>query len=250
MGSPYPVLYNGLGVSQGIYDVSTTAILPVGTRASLTDGRVFYYSRSTSATPLAAGYLTSAEVASVDMDDLVTGTTVVGDTSISMTPVGTKTWALNELAEGYFCYATGTTGDGISYKIKSNPVTVATTEFTIELYDGLAIAGSADAKATVAKNPWMDPVVCPSSAEGMLTGVPQITVPDGSSNAQYYWNQTWGMAGVVAGDSTTIGEAVMADTTTAGETLVIATAAGPQAGVQHTLGVNASTTLTFLTIAP
>jgi len=250
MSSPYPVLYNGLGVSQGIYDVVTSPIVSVGTRASLPDGRVFYYARHSGAGALAAGYLMSAELASVDMDDMVCGTSVVGDTAILMTPVGTKTYEANELAEGYFCYATGTTGDGVGYKIKSHAATVATTEFTINLYDGLAIAGSADAKATVAKNPWMDPVIGPTSAEGMLTGVPQITVPIGDTTAQYYWSQTWGMAGVVAGDATTIGEAVMLDTTDAGETLVIATAAGPQAGVQHTLGVNASTTLTFLTIAP
>jgi hypothetical protein len=193
--------------------------------------------------------MTTAEVSSVDMDDMVTGTTTVGATAISVTPVGSATYDENELAEGYFCYATGTTGDGVAYKIKSNLGTTATTEFVVNLYDGLVIAGHADAKATVAKNPWMDPVVAPTSAEGVLTGVPQMTVPAGDSTTQYYWNQTWGMAGVVAGDGTTIGEAVMIDTGTAGETLV-KTAGTPQVGIQHTLGVNAETSLTFLTVAP
>lgn len=248
MSSPYPVLYNGLGVRQGIYDTVTSPIEAVGTRAFLSDGRVFYYARHSGAGALAAGYMMSAEVAKTDMDDMVCGTSVVGDTAILMTSAGSATWNENELAEGFFCYATGTTGDGVGYKIKSNPATVGTSEFTVNLYDGLVIAGSSDAKATVAKNPWMDPVIAPTSSQGVPTGVPQITVPIGDTNARYYWSQTWGMAGVVAGDTDAVGDALMNDTTTAGETL-IQTAGIPQIGIAHTVGVNASTMLVFLTVA-
>jgi hypothetical protein len=250
MGSPYPVLYNGLGVSQGIYDIVTSPVVAIGTRAALADGRVFYYARSTSATALGAGLLCMAEIADADMDDMVTGTTVVGDTVILMTSAGSKTYAANELAEGYFCYAAGTTGGGIAYKIKSHNATGATAEYTINLYDGLAIAGSSDAKATVGKNPWMDPVIATQASQpGIPTGVPQMTVPAGDSTTQYYWSQTWGAAGVVAGSATVCGTELMNDTGTDGETLVL-TEAMPKIGIAHSLGVQHSTAIAFLTIAP
>ena len=43
MGAPYPILYNGLATSQGIWDTATTAVVPVGTRAALADGLEIIY---------------------------------------------------------------------------------------------------------------------------------------------------------------------------------------------------------------
>jgi len=224
-------------------------VTKVGTRGVLDDGRVYYYARAVSATPLVAGNLLTSEAASVDHDDMAVDTYAVGAKSLAVTPVGTKTYTANELAEGYACCNSGTTGPGWAVKIKSHAAVTAATEYTINLYDGIPVALAENATIHVAKNPWMDPVVMPTSGAGQPAGVSNVAVPDGSTDAQYFWCQTWGIACVTAGSASAVGDALMADTSTAGETL-IATAGNPVIGNAYTLGVDGDFVLAFLTIAP
>jgi hypothetical protein len=184
------------------------------------------------------------------MDDMVTGTHAVGSTAIDVTPVGTKTWAAKELAEGYLHdQQSAASGAGITYKIKSHLATVATTEFTVNLYDGLHVAFAAAAKATVAKNPWMDTVIMGANGTDLCVGVAPFAVPAGSSTAQYYWCQTWGIASVAADSASAVGDALMRATGTAGQTL-IAVAGDQVIGVAYTLGVDGAWAQCFLQIAP
>ena len=88
-----------------------------------------------------------------------------------------------------------------------------------------------------------------ANAGALAVGVSNIEVPIGSTNAQYYWCQTWGVASVLAGSNTTLGDAVMRGTAGAGETLV--GVAGDQAvGVSYQLGVDTNYCQIFLQIAP
>lgn len=247
MTAPYPVLTNGMATDQGIWDIATTPRLPVGTRGALGDGRVYYYACNSS-TALTAGVMLSAEVASVDMDDMATGTYAIGTKTLAVTPVGTKTYAADELAEGWLTSNSGSTGQGPTYKIRSNDANTAATAFNVEIYDGLVTALDATATIHVVKNIWRDPVIAPTSAQGVPAGVANIGVPLGSTTKQYFWCQTWGPCAVTAGSASAVGDALMNDSTTAGETL-IATAGNPVVGVAYTLGVNADWVMAFLTIA-
>jgi hypothetical protein len=248
VSSPYPVLYNGLGTSQGIYETTTSAVVAVGTRAALSDGRVYYYARSNSATTILAGVLLSAEVASVDMDDMGTAAASVGATSAVVTPVGSKTYVENELAEGYWCMNSGTTGMGIAQKIKSHLVTTATTAFTVNFYDALPVALTGTETSHVVKNVWMDPVAAPTANQGVSAGVSQVAVPAGDSNAVYYWAQTWGPACVLAGEGTAIGVSLMNDNAE-GRTVTQA-AASVTVAEQYTLGVDGDFVMAFMRVAP
>lgn len=249
MAGPYPVLPNGLGSPQGIWDVSTNQIHKIGTRGFMPDGRVYYYARQSSSNAIVAGNVLSAEAISADWDDEATDTHVVGDTYINVTPSGTKTYAENELAEGYIFVNSGTTGAGLTYRIKSNAATSAATEVSLYIYDPVAVAFNADTTATVGKNPWMDPIIMPTTGGGLAVGVSNIAVPAGNTTKQYFWCQTWGPAAVTAGAANAIGDALMPDTTTAGETL-IATAGNQIVGIALFTGENAHHGPTFLMIAP
>jgi hypothetical protein len=251
VGSPYPILNNGLGLSQGIMDVSTTAIVNVGTRATLPDGRSFYYARQSSATALVAGNILQAQIAGQsEMDNIVTGTGVVGDLAIDLTPTTGKTYTANELAEGYLCVDTATTGAGTTYKIRSHPAVVDATLFSCTLYDALQVAVSSDATTTVIKNPWMDAIIGAATIAYMPVGVSNVAVPAGDTTARYYWCQTWGIAAVTAGESTASGGLLMTDNSgTAGRTQ-LQTAGAAIVGVNMFTASDGTFCPVFLKIAP
>ena len=249
MGAPYPILQNGLATTQGIWDIVTTPVVDVGTRAHLNDGRVYYYARNSGSAIIIAGHLTQSELVSADMDDLATNTAAVGDSTVAVTPVGTATFAANDLAGGYLTTNSGTTGAGISYKILSHPVTVQTTAFTVTLVDQIAVVFNADMTATVQKNPWMDTVIAATGAAYFATGVPNFAVPAGNTTAQYYWCQTWGFCAVAHDDTSAAGDCLMSGSTTAGE-VQVATAQFQKVGVNFFLAVAGDFNPTFLTIAP
>jgi hypothetical protein len=248
MGAPYPVLYNGMGSSQGIWDVVTDPVHLIGTRGALQDGRVFYYARNSGAA-LVAGNLLQSEGASVDLDDQVTGTHAVGEKTINLTSVGTKTMDANDLAEGYFHDQQSTaSGSGPLYKISTSSAITAAAAYTITLYDGLVVALAAAAKGTVAKNPWMDTVILAANRAFFCCGAVQVAVGSGATTKQYFWCQTWGMACVTADSASALGDALMGGAT-AGQT-VIATAGDQVVGTAYTLGVDGAWVQCFLQIAP
>jgi hypothetical protein len=249
MGSPYPVLNNGLATTQGIMDIVTDPLLKVGTRASLTDGRVYYYARQTASGAIVAGNILQVEIGDqAYLDNIVTGTHAVGDMAIDLTPTTGKTWDANEFAEGYVCIDTATTGAGTTYKIKSHGAVSSATLFSAELYDPIQVAVHSDATSTVVKNPWMDVIIASNTVAYMPAGVANIAIPAGDSTAQYFWCQTWGMAAVTSGATSVSGELLMVDTTTAGETLK-QTAGIPIVGINMFTAANATWCPTFLQIS-
>ena len=249
MAGPRPMLTNGVGQSQGIWDVRTSPEVAVGTRGSLPDGRVFYYARN-SGVALVAGNLVQSEAPATQMDDLVTDTHAAGSTSVNVTPITGVTYDANDFAEGYLHEQSATAaGAGPLYKIKSHAAVSDATEFTVNLYDPLLVAFSAAAKSTLSKNPWQDTVIMGANGTDLCVGVVNNVVPAGSTTKQYYWAQTWGVTCVAADSASAVGDALMRATGTAGQTL-IAVAGDQVIGVAYTLGVDGAWCQAFLQIAP
>jgi hypothetical protein len=197
-----------------------------------------------------AGDLLQAEGASVDLDDQVTGTHAVGEKTINLTSVGTKTMDANDLAGGYFHdQQSVASGAGVCYQIEGNTEISAAAAYTVTLKDGLAVALTAAAKGTVAKNPWMDTVIMGANGQFMCVGVSNTAVGSGATTKQYFWCQTWGMAAVAADSASALGDALMRATGTAGQTLV-AVAGDQVIGTAYTLGVDGAWAQCFLQIAP
>ncbi len=249
MSGPRPRIGSGHASQQGIWDITTDAEVNVGTRATLDDGRVFFYARN-SGIALIAGDLVQSEAADANMDDLTTDTHAAGSTIVKVTPITGSTPGANDYAEGYLSEQSAVAaGSGITYKIRSHPAVVDATAFEVTIYDGLHIAFSSAAKTTISKNPWMDTVIMGANGTDLCVGVVPVIVDAGSSTPFYYWCQTWGVASVAADSNSNVGDALMRATATAGQTL-IAVAGDQVIGVGYTLGVDGAWTQVYLQIAP
>jgi hypothetical protein len=250
MAAPYPRLLNGTGVPQGITDVAAgaaNAVTRVGTRATLEDGRVFYYARNSGAAALAAGKPVCSELALANNDNLAVNTALTGDTTVTITS-GTPTANANDFAGGYLCVVDGTS-EGRLYRIKKHPAITATASIVITLDDPLTADFAAATTVSIVKNPWMDVVISYAGQAHFCAGVPPTTVPIGSTTAQYFWCQTWGMAGVWADEATALGGQVATGTTEGHAELQ--DAAGEQSiGVQYLVAQDTMYQPVFLQIAP
>lgn len=248
-----PILTGGQASNQSIYQTVTEARHTPGTRGATADGRVFYYAENRS-TAIAVGLLVSTPAISVDYDDLATNTAGVGDTTVTVTPVGSATYVANQLVGGFLSVNSGTTGAGTQYRILSHPAIAAATATAITI-EPIRVAFNADTTATVVPNQYGGIVVAPTGV-AVVCGATQVAIPVGTDAAPVYsWVQTWGQATVqtsAAGD--VIGHTMVKSTATAGNALGFVDAA---ADVTQIIGVNrlgvsiaADYTPIFLTIMP
>jgi len=248
-----PILTAGVPSAQSIYETVTDARHEVGTRGCLTDGRVFRYAENRS-TAIAVGLLVASPAISVDYDDLATNTAAVGDTSVTVTPVGSATYAANELVGGFLCINSGTTGAGHQYRITGHAAIAAATATAINC-EPIRVAFNADTTATVVPNAYGGVTVAPTTV-ATVVGATQYPIPVGTdADPVYSWVQTWGPASVAAGAAgDVIGHTLVKDTTTAGEFLGFVDGATDVTQIIGTnrLGVTISADYTpiFLTIAP
>jgi hypothetical protein len=248
-----PILTAGVASNQSIFETVTDARHPVGTRGCLSDGSVFHYSENSGGggTPaiLAAGKLTKTLESSVDFDQVALSTGAVGDTTITVTPVGTAVYVANELMGGVLTISEGTTGAGTMYRIAGNPATTAATVFTLTLEEPIRVIINADALGTVTHNPWSDCVIADGDETRVANGIPRVAVPLASYAAPvYFWNQTWGQANCLIQGTPAIGSALQAGT--AAGAAGIGDGAADFIGTPMYTGVDGKYIPIFLKIAP
>ncbi len=245
MGAPYPVLANGLATSQGIWDTVTSAVVPVGTRGALEDGRVFYYSRN-SGIALIAGQNVMAELQTAQYTEMDVPTSASGATSVSVT-LGSTAVTLNEYAGGYMCIIDDT-GEGITYKIDSHPVALASAACVLTLVDPIKVTFGANTTVQMVKNPWMDVVVAVAAQAHLSVGISQVAVGSGAATPQYFWTQTWGISCAWQDTNNAIGLA-MTSGTTEGQFETIAAGDQPLC-INMWTAVEGEYNPVFLTVAP
>ena len=216
MGAPYPVLPNGLATSQGIWDITTTPVVAVGTRAALSDGRVFYYAKNSGSGALVAGNSLQAELQTAEFATLACATTAVGSTTVAIT-LGATTVTADEYKDGYLCIEAGTTGAGITYKIKSNTAASGAATCTVTLVDPVNVALDADATVQMIKNPFCDVIIAGTGDGFLAVGISQVAVSAGDSTPYYFWCQTWGISCATQDDTTAVGIMMSTDTNVAGQ---------------------------------
>ena len=190
MTGPVPILHNGMGARQGIWEAGSDQHQTIGERASLNDGRVFYYARNSGAA-IVAGNLLTVEVQTAQFTEMAVTTAAAGDTTLAITTGSTAVTA-NEYSEGYVFVIDGT-GEGITYKIANHPAVAGTTEGTFTLRDPIHIGFAAATTVQIMKNPWADVVIAPAGFAHIAAGVSQVAVDSGATTQQYFWCQTWGM---------------------------------------------------------
>ena len=189
----------------------TSQIHPYGTRMVLPDGRVFYYGQTDGAQTAGAICQSAVGVANHDMD-LAVNTAAAGAKSLSVTVGGTAVTA-NQYADGYV-YVNDGTGEGHIYKVRQHDAISSAGSGTINLYDGDAIVVAFEAATIVglAKNPYKDFVVYPTTATGHAVGVAATDFDDDD----FGWLQTWGPAAVLCDVAFVIGNHVRVSDNTAG----------------------------------
>lgn len=189
----------------------TTQLHPYGTRMVLPDNRVFYYGQTDGAQTAGAICQSPVGIANHDMD-LATNTASSGDKSVTVTVGGTAVTA-NQYADGYL-YVNDGTGEGHIYKIRQHDAISSSGSGAINLYDGDAIATGfvAATIAGLAKNPYKDFIVYPTTSTGHAVGVAATDFDDDD----FGWLQTWGPAAVLCDVAFVIGNHVRVSDGTAG----------------------------------
>ena len=189
----------------------TSQIHPYGTRMVLPDGRVFYYGQTDGAQTAGAICQSAVGVASHDMV-LAVNTAAAGANSLSVTVGGTAVTE-DQYKDGYV-YVNDGTGEGHIYKVRQHDAISSAGSGTINLYDGDTIAVAFEAATIVglAKNPYKDFIVFPTTATGHPVGVAATAFDDDD----YGWLQTWGPAAVLCDVAFVIGNHVRVSDNTAG----------------------------------
>lgn len=220
---PKPVLVNGLGSPQSIWETVTSQQHAIGTKGQLDDGRVFYYGRYSASTALVPGELCAAEATSAQFQALAVNTAAVGDTTVSAT-LGSVAVTANEYAGGYICVVDDA-GEGITYKIDSHPAVSASAAGVFTLVDPINVAFAAGTTVDLVKNPYADFIQMPAAGSQIAVpaGVPQVAVADSSSTSSFLWLQTSGISCGERDDTSTIGQA-LTQGTTAGQFEAVSTA--------------------------
>jgi len=248
MGYETPILTAGGASNQTIREAVTSPRHDVGTRGQTSDGRVFYYTRTSDSNILAAGQLVMSErIIAAHANLTVPDAVAVGATSVAVT-LGSGESLVKDAYQGGYLVINDVDGEGRTYRISGNAATSSSTAATFDLSDEIETALTTSSQATVLKNPWADVVEAAAGHVHFACGVPQFAVPAGNSTAQYFWAQTWGIS-ALEDDATTAEGAVLQSGSTAGQVEVGDGAAQP-IGVQLYPGVATEYYPKFLTIAP
>ena len=189
----------------------TTQLHPLSTRMVLPDNRVYYYGQTDGAQTSGAICQSAVGIANHDMD-LAVNTASAGDKSLSITLGGTAATE-DQYKDGYV-YVNDGTGEGHLYKIRQHDAISSGAAGTFNLYDGdtIAVAFAAAALVGLAKNPYKDFIVYPTTATGHAVGV----VPTDFDDDDFGWVQTWGPAAVLCDVAFVIGNHVRVSDNTAG----------------------------------
>ena len=234
-----PILDNGQASPQSIYDEYKVTLAdgnknraeghhPVGSRARLEDGRVYYYCSNgtvalTAATLCTVPVTTGLNVYASDDKIIMTNSYVyftAGTTScvIDETDLDTADLVKNLYKDGYL-YVEKVTGLGHSYKIKSHSefdVALTRTSQKVELYDPIKVSLAATSEISFARNKH-DRVLTSttSSAETPVCVAPIAVSASGalatdlataaaSVSTYFFWGQTWGECCIDAGSTSVV----------------------------------------------
>ncbi len=228
-----PILANGVASPQSIYsEYSVTATNqtraqghhPIGTRAQLHDGRVYYYT-SNGATALTVGSLLvgSALSRSGNHDKIALTASFANwsagnaDPVLLSTDVDTSDIIQDEYADGYVAFELTAGQGGHIYKIVSHDsvdASVTGAESTFRLRDPLVGTAITTDEITLCRNP-NDRVITSTTAEEELpVGVAPIgvtastalatdvTTTEAATTTYFFWAQTWGPCAVEVDDTT------------------------------------------------
>jgi hypothetical protein len=182
---------------QGIYDVSSTAKGPVGSKRVLADGRAFrycYFAGACAAGKLAALDVTSQVVATTAATALRNSAGTAADYAAAATgPVYlldtdkfTAAHSDGVFDGGYLIHVAG----GAQVKIAGSDYTASTSLLKLDIYDSLPIAFDSEDTVQVVGSDFYGLTIAVAGSDDHVVGVPLVAVAAG----EYAWVQRSGTA--------------------------------------------------------
>lgn len=215
-----PFLVNGTASPQSIFStVVGTPEHKVGTRGLMEDGRVFYYTRNSTAAALAPGKLLvrPVHVATSHHAECAATAGVAGTNTVTGITIGATAMTINQYRDGYLMVTDGT-GEGHTYRIKEHAAFDASaTTVAVTLYDNIAVTLASSPTVTFSYNGYADPIISPTTLVSIPVGVPNVNIPASTSTTDastfvYGWIQTWGECALLQGEAiSALGQALVAD---------------------------------------
>jgi len=183
-----------------IYETTVAQKFALGQKYETQDGRLFRYAKA-GAAALLPGNMTQSVAPVAHHTNIATGVIVpIGATQFTYVTTLDTTTSLNQYAGGYL-HVNDATGEGHSYRIKSNTANVKP---TIVLDEPILVALAATSEVTLVKNRFHDTIIAPTTAQSTWAGVPCIDVPA----TYYYWSLVQGEVPILTHGTVVIGNAV------------------------------------------
>lgn len=211
--------------AHGPLEVSATQVYTYGTKLTVNDKIYRYCKCATGAAGVAGSlYETAAYAGGADAyeEDLAVTAASADATTVTVTLVSTGATAANAFAEGTLIFNSGAanTGGGTSYTITSSAATTGAATCALTLDEGLVVACTTGATATLAASKFKNLVIATAStAVGCAVGVPRCAIPVATP---YAWFQTRGPATVLnsTGTAATVGKALKRNLDKAGSVTI------------------------------
>ena len=203
-----PVLINGVGSPQSIYEVSTTKYHRFGTAGYLGD-RVFYYGCNTTSSALAIALL-MGQAANVAAHQNVTIAGTAGNKYVTLA-IGAGAIVAEQYADGWLLQDKGT-GQGQARRIVSHGVSAGSTTVTFYIDYPWTTTSASTPTGGVQKNLFADPAVYLGVYAQTVVGVLNVALPAGDATPQYGWYQRRGPCPLSCEGSVTIGQSLSVGT--------------------------------------
>lgn len=198
------------------FEQSITQKYALGCKWALDDGRVYHYAKA-GGTALVAGELQQSAAfggsSATVQTDLTPTAAAIGAKDVTVT-LSTDAATLNQYAGGWLAVSDGgaAIGQGHMYKIVGNDVGTGGSTCVLHLERGLTLAWTSSTRVSIMTNPYNLVIQSPTTASGLIMGVPNIAV-----DINYFcWLQTWGMCNILIKTALTMGTDVLYDVITAG----------------------------------
>ena len=191
------------GVTQGIYEESSTQLAPLGSKLEFDDGRIFRYTKSAAAITIGLVCGNDYSDGLLAETDNFTVSGSAGDREFAMTGGGSEFSTTAEAYAGSYIVFSDGTGAGQYFRIKDH-TTASRDKITFQLYDKLVTAPGSDTDIIIVGNPYGAVLAADGTSAGHNTDSFSVGVnPIAISSGYYFWMQTRGICSVKADYDTT-----------------------------------------------
>ena len=200
-----------------------------------------------SKTTLAQNKLNQQQAVTANMQAVTLSAQSIGDTTVTIT-CSAQTLTANQLAGAYLGIISGT-GSVQTLKIKGNPAGTSATTYLLTLQDPFYIATSGSPVANIWVDPYLNPIISPTTATGTVIGTSLVNVASDTTYNTYFWVQTNGPCLILADAGATAGASIMPSSNTAGAVMGFAASTTAQMNLIGTFDQSStSATYSFATL--